>query len=554
MNEDFRIYLRTEQPRYRLAEPVLITCELTNVSDRDYRLLDWNSPFESGEVFHYFTVRRDEERVPYDGRCVKRGEPEESSYRLIRAGESLAATDDLTTAYPITAPGTYTVTLDARILDAFVVEPGAPLVRQREEHHGFQLDPISVTFEVVGEGEPRITVAERVRRELGGPQAPSASLAVAKLAPRTPVLIGGTLAEREAVLRAHENAGVFSESSMHQLMWVAGVANAHSKEWFGAHDAGRYATVQQHYVDISGVVAGQTVTYDLTGTGCQPGWYAYTYKNTRKIWLCSGFWSAAATGTDSKFGTVVHELSHAVCSTDDLAYGEAGARNLASTKPPDAIRNADNHEYFTEHLAAKVITAPILVKNGKAHMFVAGNLFQVDIALSKAELGPVPLTSKWSGVFPDRVDACVEWPSTKDVYFFRGSEYVRFDRASSAVAPGYPLAIDAPAPAGWRGVFPDGIDACLMWPGGKKIYFFRGSQYSRYDIDESGEDGAVGPGYPLPITEGWPGIWPADLTGAVTWVDGNVYFFRGSEYMTYRIADDVVAGPKPISSKWQGLP
>ncbi|MGW2086284.1 M35 family metallo-endopeptidase [Streptomyces sp. NPDC001880] len=551
MKDDFRIYLRTEQPRYRLGDPVLVTFELINVSQRDYRLLAWNTPFESEEVFQYFLVRRDSDLVPYDGRFVKRGDPEGSSYRLVTAGETVAVTDDLTTAYPITAPGTYTVTLDARILDAMVWAPGDPLARARQEHRGFELDPISVTFEVVGDGEPRSTVGERARRELGGPHVPGGGLAEAKLAPLTPVLVGGAPEQQAAVRKAHENAGVFAESSMRQLMWVAGAANTHSTEWFGAHDAARYATVRQHYIDISAVVAGQTVTYDLTGTGCQPGWYAYTYKNTRKIWLCSSFWSAAATGTDSKFGTVVHELSHAVCETDDLAYGEAGALNLATTQPTDAIRNADNHEYFTEHLAAKVITAPILWKGGKAFMFVAGNFLRVDIALGKVDLGPMSINSRWSGVFPDRVDACVVWPDGENAYFFRGSQYVRFDIAASRVPSDYPLEIGPY----WPGLGSDPIDACLVWPGGEKVYFFRGSQYSRFDIDANHPlGGEVPTGYPRPITAGWAGIWPANLTGAVTWVDGNVYFFRGSEYMTYKIADDTVDGPKPISAKWQGLP
>ena len=60
------------------------------------------------------------------------------------------------------------------------------------------------------------------------------------------------------------------------------------------------------------------------------------------------------TGTDSKGGTLIHEMSHfdVVASTNDWVYGTAAARNLASTDPAKALDNADNHEYFAENTPA----------------------------------------------------------------------------------------------------------------------------------------------------------------------------------------------------------
>ena len=89
-----------------------------------------------------------------------------------------------------------------------------------------------------------------------------------------------------------------------------------------------------------------TFTYDLTGSGCGGSVYAYTYKGTTTVWMCDAFWSAPATGTDSKAGTVLHELTHAVAYTDDIAYGQANCRELAVNNPDKAVQNADNHEYY----------------------------------------------------------------------------------------------------------------------------------------------------------------------------------------------------------------
>jgi peptidyl-Lys metalloendopeptidase len=60
------------------------------------------------------------------------------------------------------------------------------------------------------------------------------------------------------------------------------------------------------------------------------------------------------TGTDSKAGTLVHEMSHfnVVAGTDDHAYGQSAAKSLALSNPDLALNNADSHEYFAENTPA----------------------------------------------------------------------------------------------------------------------------------------------------------------------------------------------------------
>ncbi len=92
-----------------------------------------------------------------------------------------------------------------------------------------------------------------------------------------------------------------------------------------------------------------SITFDC---GCKQNYYAYVYPTQPyKIYLCKVFWQAPLTGTDSQAGTLIHEMSHfnVVASTDDYVYGQAGAIQLASTNPDNAIMNADNHEYFAEN-------------------------------------------------------------------------------------------------------------------------------------------------------------------------------------------------------------
>jgi peptidyl-Lys metalloendopeptidase len=71
--------------------------------------------------------------------------------------------------------------------------------------------------------------------------------------------------------------------------------------------------------------------------------------------VCKAFWTAPLAGTDSKGGTLIHELSHfnVTAGTDDHVYGQTGAKNLAISDPAAALDNADNHEYFAENKPAQ---------------------------------------------------------------------------------------------------------------------------------------------------------------------------------------------------------
>lgn len=67
-------------------------------------------------------------------------------------------------------------------------------------------------------------------------------------------------------------------------------------------------------------------------------------------------------GKDSIGGTLVHELSHNICGTDDhethddsgTCYGTAGCLELATHKPSRAWYNADNIEYFCEDVTYSI--------------------------------------------------------------------------------------------------------------------------------------------------------------------------------------------------------
>lgn len=72
-------------------------------------------------------------------------------------------------------------------------------------------------------------------------------------------------------------------------------------------------------------------------------------------------------GSDSAGGTLVHELSHNICATEDHSnatntgdcYGTADCLQLAASIPSRAFYNADNIEYFCEDAQYSFTNAPL---------------------------------------------------------------------------------------------------------------------------------------------------------------------------------------------------
>ena len=158
--------------------------------------------------------------------------------------------------------------------------------------------------------------------------------------------------QRTAISTAIGNALNYAQNAKNYFSTKGnyGAAGPRYVTWFGSTDPSRWAAVQSHYTNIFDAFNSQPVSVDCS---CRKqDVYAYVYPDQPyRIYVCKAFWSAADTGTDSKAGTMVHEMSHftIVAGTNDYAYGQTPAKRLAIRNPARAIRNADSHEYFAEN-------------------------------------------------------------------------------------------------------------------------------------------------------------------------------------------------------------
>jgi hypothetical protein len=129
----------------------------------------------------------------------------------------------------------------------------------------------------------------------------------------------------------------------------ASTATGHYERWFGRIDARRARLVRDTFAAIASSISG-ALNFRCDS---EKGVYAYVRScGSKEVYLGRLFWSRAGnTGTDSRPGVILHEMAHDVSRlVGDHSYGVAGAEDLAAKNPDQAVRSADNYEYFAESL------------------------------------------------------------------------------------------------------------------------------------------------------------------------------------------------------------
>ena len=320
------VSLSVAQSEFGSAQDVLVTVTVSNPHKQTVRVLKWFTAAEGVEE-PLFAVTRDGEPVPYIGAHYKRPAVTGKDYISLKAGQSISHTVSLAEYYDLSQSGHYEVFYAVASSQLFDEKGSASATRDN-------LISEKVSFRAEG------------RAPKGKPTQPP---------PPPP---GGnsfnacTVDQQDLLVSARNQAAAYANNAKTYL-------NSHNSgtprylEWFGAYTSARYNIVKGNFDNIA-----RDMAVDMTGAGitfdckCKQPYYAYVYPNQPyNIYLCKVFWQAPLSGTDSKAGTLIHEMSHfdVVAGTDDVVYGQAGARNLADTDPDAAITNADSHEYFAEN-------------------------------------------------------------------------------------------------------------------------------------------------------------------------------------------------------------
>ena len=327
-------------------DDVVVDVTITNTSAVPQTILKWHTPF-GGVEEPLFTVTRDGAKVPYLGKRYKRPAPTARDYYLLKPGASHTSRVELSSLYDMSVTGDYTVTYNTGTTQLFAAAPPASsgisdtASRADAGNAADALTSGTVTLWIDGRLERGTVVGEPLSiASLQADAVAAASLAYTNCT-----------ASRQTTIASALSAARTMATNGNSYM-TRGVIGTRYTKWFGANNASRVATVKTHFANISNALNNAAITVDCS---CTDSSYAYVYPaQPYKIYVCNAFWNAPLTGTDSKGGTLVHEMSHftVVAGTDDWAYGQSAAASLATSNPARAIDNADSHEYFSENTPA----------------------------------------------------------------------------------------------------------------------------------------------------------------------------------------------------------
>jgi peptidyl-Lys metalloendopeptidase len=338
------------QAHYKASEGAPLIFELTNHSKKPVHILKWFTPLE-GMKSDCLQVVRNGKSIPYDGRLVKRGTPVPKDFLVLAPGASVHAKINISEAYNLSKSGRVKVDFKPEKFIFLKEKPIHPFLAStaegRKSIKAVKVITKGAAFQVTGSASALLTAGEAAR-DMERRKVPSRKKKI-QASPFMTVgphplpckVRGGNTKRKPVATKAHLNGYHLAKATLGQMG-----NNKKYKTWFGRFSKTRFKKVKLDFQKITDEFEQKEFTYDLSGYQCDRGDYAYTYKGTTTIWLCSAFWTAPANGTDSRAGTLVHEHSHASAFTDDVAYGEEDCLQLSRKNPEKAVRNADSHEFY----------------------------------------------------------------------------------------------------------------------------------------------------------------------------------------------------------------
>ncbi|RZA32434.1 MAG: peptidase M35 [Lysobacteraceae bacterium] len=323
--QDVSVTVAPMREKFARSDEVLVRVTLHNASVLPQFLLKWHTPLAGVEA-PLFEVLRDGQQVAYLGIKAKRPAPGPGDYVRLEPGASLTSTVELSALYEMNVTGPYQLRYRTASSGLFAASGMRPMAG------ALASTPVDIWI------DGRLPRGAR--------------------APAKQVASGGGLefskcsnAQQEQLAAAVDAGKAMTVDAHNYLKAGAGGGQygARYGSWFGAFDSGRAATVNTSFTAIRDAFETKPLRIDCA---CNENYFAYVYPaQPYTIYVCKAFWTAPLTGTDSRGGTLLHELSHfdVVAATDDHVYGQQGAAELARTDPARAVRNADSHEYFGEN-------------------------------------------------------------------------------------------------------------------------------------------------------------------------------------------------------------
>ena len=520
--------------------------QITNNDQSDHSLLKRNTPLD-GLVSDFLEIHSaNGSKVKYDGVHLLRTEPSEDEFVVIKAGMTASATIDLTTAYSLNHKGQYKITYKSPLSYIPGAEEGEINMGELQEQT-LSSDQASTTVTMSEGGTPRLTIAQTIREQNPPKRENAANV------PLQPIFQNYGSRNNYIRLTTQLNKAVHFYTSL--AIQEVDLQSGRYKKWFGAATTSRKNTVENGFRQIKRIMESERFTYIFGGTHCEGGVLAYTWHNVRRVHYCDhNYRFDAMSHQYSQFSTVIHELTHAIISTDDHAYGHTNTKKLARQNPDKAIDCAANFAYFFSYIMPINYGVDSIAIHGSRTYATKGPVYvrYSNRWASRMDCGyPKLIMDNWGGqfsqTFNDGFDSMVTLYNNV-LYILKGSSYYRY-RNGRLRGPYSVNGNWGQLPYSYR---VGGLDS-LMELRNKRVYATSGSTYIRYSNRIATR---IDSGYPKPLQGYWGSLNSAFASGfdaGSLLRNGKFYAFKGDKYIRYsdKWASRVDRGyPRNIRGYW----
>jgi len=316
----------------------MVEFRITNNSSQALKMPSWQLP-SNDPGSNQFEIYTQGHRAEYLGKMIHHTAPTDADMVTFKAYETKVIRVNLANSYDLSARGDYSVRFKSFLQDA-----KADNGRRIAGANGRMAKLETVPLKLWVEGKSRAP-----QQLKGGGVSTQGKPGSGGTVVNGVTFVGCSSTQITGAGNAVVSARSYTENAKGYLN--GGAAGPRYTTWFGAYTSSRYSTAKSHFTSIDSAM-DQSGGQVKINCGCNQNYYAYVYPTKPyEIFVCKAFWSAPNTGTDSRAGTLIHEMSHfnVTAGTDDVVYGTAGAKSLAQSNPDQALNNADNHEYFGEN-------------------------------------------------------------------------------------------------------------------------------------------------------------------------------------------------------------
>ncbi|XP_011405771.2 PREDICTED: uncharacterized protein LOC105313773 [Amphimedon queenslandica] len=309
---------------------VACSFEFTNNANEDLYLLKRNTPLE-GLDSEFVSVSLDGRPLDYEGFYMYHLPPAKDEFVLLKAGESISATVQITDVFSIDTDGLYTVQYSRPLQYLSVNEMSAMSIDDLKE--------LAVRESIHIHLENTHLLLKPKKEEIK----PDYTVHLQDCG--TVSFANGDRKNSET-LEAHKRL-----CPRFDKLLKRNNLNSDFQKWFGAISCSRAGIVQDTYKSIRSGLSKYSLTY-FNREWCKSYVVAFTVLSYSysTVYLCEPFFNlelyCVSTTGISKEDVLVHEWSHALGRRRDRVYGRKNCEALAKSNPDKAVENADTYAYY----------------------------------------------------------------------------------------------------------------------------------------------------------------------------------------------------------------